>query len=189
MTWVNLDDVYVSTNGGTISGDLTVNGTLTCKNGSTTYNVGSQLATLGDSVSPTVLARLDANPQTYPISVTVPYNVDDFNRLAIYGITGEYKRCYVELVKSNRLTFNSEYFTLMAYNSNYGDDNPSLYLKCSDFKINIANDKKSTEFTIYTYNEIGQYGATGTTTAKKDIGVSIYAILGYKNSAIAKYFG
>ena len=51
MTWVNLDDVYVSTNGGTISGDLTVNGTLTCKNGATTYNVGSQLATLGDSVS------------------------------------------------------------------------------------------------------------------------------------------
>ena len=52
MTWVNLDDVYVSTNGGTINGDLAVNGTLTCKNGSTTYNVGSQLATLGDSVSP-----------------------------------------------------------------------------------------------------------------------------------------
>ena len=51
MTWVNLDDVYVSTNGGTINGDLAVNGTLTCKNGSTTYNVGSQLATLGDSVS------------------------------------------------------------------------------------------------------------------------------------------
>lgn len=51
MTWVNLNDVYVSTNGGTINGNLTVNGTLTCKNGSTTYNVGSQLASLGDSVS------------------------------------------------------------------------------------------------------------------------------------------
>lgn len=51
MTWVNLDDVYVSTSGGTINGNLAVNGTLTCKNGSTTYNVGSQLAMLGDSVS------------------------------------------------------------------------------------------------------------------------------------------
>ena len=51
MTWVNLNDVYVSTNGGTINGDLAVNGSLTCKNGSTTYNVGSQLAALGDSVS------------------------------------------------------------------------------------------------------------------------------------------
>lgn len=104
-------------------------------------------------------------------------------------MTSEYKRCYVELVKSNKLTFNSEYFTLMAYNSNHGDSNPSLYLKFSDFKINIANDKKSTNFTIYTYNELGQYGTTGTTTAKLNIGVSIYAILGYKNPTITKYFG
>lgn len=55
MTWVNLNDVYVSNSGGTISGDLKVNGTLTIndKTGNgTTYDVANQISTLRDSVSP-----------------------------------------------------------------------------------------------------------------------------------------
>ena len=54
MTWVNLNDVYVSKSGGTISGDLAVNGTLTIndKTGNgTTYDVANQISTLRDSVS------------------------------------------------------------------------------------------------------------------------------------------
>ena len=54
MTWVNLNDVYVSKNGGTISGDLAVNGTLTIndkKGTGTTYDVANQISTLRDSVS------------------------------------------------------------------------------------------------------------------------------------------
>nr|DAH97559.1 MAG TPA: receptor binding protein [Caudoviricetes sp.] len=54
MAWTNLDNVYVSTNGGTIAGDLNVNGTLTIndkKGTNTTYDVASQITSLRDSVS------------------------------------------------------------------------------------------------------------------------------------------
>ena len=54
MAWTNLDDVYVSANGGTIAGDLKVNGTLTIndkKGTNTTYDVASQITSLRDSVS------------------------------------------------------------------------------------------------------------------------------------------
>lgn len=54
MSWVNLDDVYVNQTGGTIAGDLSVNGTLTVNDGkgtNTTYNVANEITTLRDSVS------------------------------------------------------------------------------------------------------------------------------------------
>ena len=54
MSWVNLNDVYVNRTGGTIAGDLSVNGALTVNDGkgtNTTYNVANQITTLRDSVS------------------------------------------------------------------------------------------------------------------------------------------
>lgn len=54
MSWVNLDDVYVNKTGGTIAGDLSVNGALTVNDGkgtNTTYNVANEITTLRDSVS------------------------------------------------------------------------------------------------------------------------------------------
>ena len=54
MSWVNLDDVYVNQTGGTIAGDLSVNGALTVNDGkgtNTTYNVANEITTLRDSVS------------------------------------------------------------------------------------------------------------------------------------------
>lgn len=59
MSWVNLNDVYVNQTGGTIAGDLSVNGALTVNDGkgtNTTYNVANEITTLRDSVSPTVIA-------------------------------------------------------------------------------------------------------------------------------------
>lgn len=56
MSWVNLNDVYVNQTGGTIAGDLSVNGALTVNDGkgtNTTYNVANEITTLRDSVSPT----------------------------------------------------------------------------------------------------------------------------------------
>ena len=56
MTWVNLNDVYVNKTGGTITGDLAVNGNLTINDATgngTTYNVANEISTLRDSVSPT----------------------------------------------------------------------------------------------------------------------------------------
>lgn len=55
MSWVNLNDVYVNQTGGTIAGDLSVNGALTVNDGkgtNTTYNVANEITTLRDSVSP-----------------------------------------------------------------------------------------------------------------------------------------
>lgn len=54
MSWVNLNDVYVNKTGGTIAGDLSVNGALTVNDGkgtNTTYNVANEITTLRDSVS------------------------------------------------------------------------------------------------------------------------------------------
>lgn len=59
MAWVNLNDVYVNKTGGTIAGDLAVNGSLIINDGKgsdTTYNVANEITTLRDSVSPTVIA-------------------------------------------------------------------------------------------------------------------------------------
>lgn len=56
MSWINLNDVYVNQTGGTIAGDLSVNGALTVNDGkgtNTTYNVANEITTLRDSVSPT----------------------------------------------------------------------------------------------------------------------------------------
>lgn len=54
MSWVNLNDVYVNKTGGTIAGDLSVNGALTVNDGkgtNTTYNVANEITTLRNSVS------------------------------------------------------------------------------------------------------------------------------------------
>lgn len=54
MSWVNLNDVYVNQTGGTIAGDLSVNGALTVNDGkgtNTTYNIANEITTLRDSVS------------------------------------------------------------------------------------------------------------------------------------------
>lgn len=52
--WVNLNDVYVPSNGGSINGDLGVKGTLTIddKTGNnTTYDVANEITALRDSTS------------------------------------------------------------------------------------------------------------------------------------------
>ena len=52
MTWVNLNDVYVSkTGGGTIEGDLSVDGSITVNDGSgngSEYNVATEISNLND---------------------------------------------------------------------------------------------------------------------------------------------
>lgn len=63
MSWVNLNDVYVNQTGGTIAGDLSVNGALTVNDGkgtNTTYNVANEITTLRDSVS-----QISNNPKVY----------------------------------------------------------------------------------------------------------------------------
>lgn len=64
MSWVNLNDVYVNQTGGTIAGDLSVNGALTVNDGkgtNTTYNVANEITTLRDSVSLTADTCKGAN--------------------------------------------------------------------------------------------------------------------------------
>lgn len=54
MSWVNLNDVYVNKTGGTITGDLTVNGSIKVNDGKGDggiYNVANEITTLRDSVS------------------------------------------------------------------------------------------------------------------------------------------
>lgn len=52
--WVNLNDVYVPANGGSVNGDLGVKGTLTVNDktgNNTTYDVANEITALRDSVS------------------------------------------------------------------------------------------------------------------------------------------
>lgn len=54
MAWVNLNDVYVNKTGGTITGDLTVNGSIKVNDGKGDggiYNVANEITTLRNSVS------------------------------------------------------------------------------------------------------------------------------------------
>lgn len=63
MSWVNLNDVYVNQTGGTIAGDLSVNGALKVNDGkgtNTTYNVANEITTLRNSVS-----QISKNPKIY----------------------------------------------------------------------------------------------------------------------------
>ena len=64
MTWVNLNDVYVNKTGGTITGDLAVNGNLTINGATgngTTYNVANEISTLRDSVSQDYIVKQGAS--------------------------------------------------------------------------------------------------------------------------------
>lgn len=66
--WVNLNDVYVPTNGGSVNGDLEVKGTLTIddKTGNnTTYDVANEITALRDSVSQTNAAAIVL--KAYPV--------------------------------------------------------------------------------------------------------------------------
>ena len=66
--WVNLNDVYVPANGGSVHGDLGIKGTLTIddKTGNnTTYDVANEITALRDSVSQTNAAAIVL--KAYPV--------------------------------------------------------------------------------------------------------------------------
>ena len=67
MAWVNLNDVYVNKTGGTITGDLTVNGSIKVNDGKGDggiYNVANEITTLRDSVSPTGFICLQGSSES-----------------------------------------------------------------------------------------------------------------------------
>lgn len=105
--------------------------------------------------------------------ITVNYDVNNFNRLRIYGVTLEYRRCSVDLIKDNakNRSFNSEYFTLLCYNG----QNDRAYIKASDFQIQISSGK--TTFMPMAYNEMAIEGSI--CSARTGLGTSIYAIHAY----------
>lgn len=138
-------------------------------------NVTGRANDLLDLVKPIELYRMppSLNGGQEIHQITVNYDVNNFNRLRIYGITLEYRRCSVDLIKDNsdNRSFNNEYFTLVCYN---GQDTRA-YLKASDFKILISNGK--TTFMPMAYNEITVEG--NICAARTGLGTSIYAIHAY----------
>lgn len=77
--WVNLNDVYVPTNGGSVNGDLEVKGTLTIddKTGNnTTYDVANEITALRDSVS----VKADTG-----VSYSITSGRDFYNDTVRYG--------------------------------------------------------------------------------------------------------
>lgn len=84
MTWVNLNDVYVKNTGGTINGDLDVNGAITVNDGSgngTKYNVANEISTLRDSVS------YRAWFQTYSLNDAKIYAIPSDKQQVILNVT------------------------------------------------------------------------------------------------------
>lgn len=176
MSWVNLDDVYVNKTGDTIAGDLSVGGALTINDGKgtdTTYNVANEITTLRDSVSPTVLYINNNAPLIMPHKVTIDCNVNDFDRLVVFGSTYEYKRCSVELIKSHSTKqFDDMYFTLLAYNG----EAYNSYLKMTDYKISISG--STTQISPIAFNQMYMQG-TSAYGSQIDIGVDITAVYAY----------
>ena len=176
MSWVNLDDVYVNKSGDSIAGNLSVGGALTINDAKGTggmYNVANEITTLRDSVSPTVLYIKTSAPLKAPHEVIIERNVNDFDRLVVFGSTFESKRCSVELIKSHsQIQFNDMYFTLLAYNGQ-GD---TSYLKMTDYKINISG--STTQISPIAFNEIYMQG-TSAYASRPGIGVGISAVYAY----------
>ena len=135
----------------------------------------ASLATLVDSVSPTVLYINNNAPLQIPHKVTIDRNVNDFDRLVVFGSTNEYKRCSVELIKSHSTgQFNDMYFTLLAYNG----EGYSSYLKMTDYKISISG--STTQILPISFNQIYVQG-TSACGSQIDIGVDITAVYAYKD--------
>ena len=108
-----------------------------------------------------------------PHKVTIDRNVNDFDRLVVFGSTYEYKRCSVELIKSHSTKqFNDMYFTLLAYNG----EGYSSYLKMTDYKISISG--STTQMLPIAFNQIYVQG-TSAYGSQIDIGVDITAVYAY----------
>ena len=120
-------------------------------------NVTGRANDLLDLVKPIELYRMPTslNGGQEIHQITVNYDVNNFNRLRIYGVTLEYRRCSVDLIKDNsdNRSFANEYFTLLCYN---GQDNRA-YINASDFQIRISSGK--TTFMPMAYNEMAIEGS------------------------------
>lgn len=83
--WVNLNDVYVPANGGSVNGDLEVKGTLTVddKTGNnTTYDVANEITALRDSTSKIKIGKGGVNKITF--SKNVGHYEIWFDKICIY---------------------------------------------------------------------------------------------------------
>ena len=77
--WVNLNDIYVPANGGSVNGDLGVKGTLTVNDktgNNTTYDVANEITALRDSVS----VKADTG-----VSYSITSGRDFYNDTVRYG--------------------------------------------------------------------------------------------------------
>ena len=85
MAWVNLNDVYVNKTGGTITGDLTVNGSIKVNDGKGDggiYNVANEITTLRDSVSHCIVARENIDVKSkHIVSYTFSFKSFDFTKI------------------------------------------------------------------------------------------------------------
>ena len=108
-----------------------------------------------------------------PHKVTIDCNVNDYDRLVVFGSTYEYKRCSVELIKSHSTKqFNDMYFTLLAYNG----ESYNSYLKMTDYKISISG--STTQMSPIAFNQMYMQG-TSAYGANIGIGVDIVAVYAY----------
>lgn len=112
MAWTNLDDVYVSANGGTIAGDLNVNGTLTIndkKGTNTTYDVASQITSLRDSVSHIQSGTESVTPETantaYKHHVTFGKKYSKKPTVIVTANTSIPNKCFVSVLNMSATGF------------------------------------------------------------------------------------
>lgn len=88
--WVNLNDVYVLANGGSVNGDLGVKGTLTVddKTGNnTTYDVANEITALRDSTSKLTIGDGGVNHITFSKSPGGHYEVWFDNKCIYFSMT------------------------------------------------------------------------------------------------------
>lgn len=135
MSWVNLNDVYVNQTGGTIAGDLSVNGALTVNDGkgtNTTYNVANEITTLRDSVSQIsnrVLLWSGTAGKGVKITIDSDYSFKEFK--SFYCLTSIDKTIGLPLVRNSGIQQDQYLHGITGW-----DDGTITWTLCSLIRIN-----------------------------------------------------
>ena len=148
-TWVDLGDLYVKKAGDTVSGSILManNNLSVAYDSDTTYNVGTEIKSLRDSVSQNQYAVLYDDYSTSTTgAITVNANVYQYSFLLVICKTNDNMICFgAAHPKKN------EYFTVT---TTFASVTKATYLKSRTFKITKKTD---TSCTINTSSTDGYY--------------------------------
>lgn len=154
MSWVNLNDVYVNQTGGTIAGDLSVNGALTVNDGkgtNTTYNVANEITTLRDSVSH---AELLWSGSVYGGGSFVVPNLNEYTFIDVVCSNADENYWHVLCLNDIISIRNNKAYSLFPYADMHVGETYVVSIKS---KLDVQGDLKTVKFCAgYAFNVMNE---------------------------------